>query len=164
VQAELDSLNCGFYRGQVTENAELSESSVQAARELRVVFSRLRRRLKESYDAEGLTPSQTSALSRLGREGPASTSDLAAAERVRPQSMAATLSVLEERGLIRRDPDPGDGRRMLLSPTGAGLAFLDDKRRTGEEWLARSMQDRLTEPERRHLIEALTVVERLIEP
>ncbi|MGW5699426.1 MarR family transcriptional regulator, partial [Streptomyces asiaticus] len=78
----------------------MSESSVRAAHEIRVVVGRLRRRIKETYDLEELTPSQTSALSRLSKEGPASASALAAAERVRPQSMAATLAVLDERGLI----------------------------------------------------------------
>jgi DNA-binding MarR family transcriptional regulator len=141
--------------------AAISESAVHAAREVRVVFSRVRRRLKETYDTEGLTPSQTSALSRLNKDGPASASDLAAAERVRPQSMASTLAVLEGRGLIQRRPDPGDGRRQLVSVSEAGDAYLTDKRRAGEEWLARSLQDRYTEEERRTIIEALALLDRL---
>jgi DNA-binding MarR family transcriptional regulator len=140
---------------------DVSESAVHAAREVRVVFSRLRRRLKESYDNEGLTPSQTAALSRLSKEGPRSASDLAAVERVRPQSMAATLAVLEERGLIQRRPDPRDGRRQLVSPTDAGQAFLADKRRAGEEWLARSLHDGCTERERATIVEAMALLDRL---
>lgn len=90
-----------------------------------------------------------------------SASDLAAAERVRPQSVAYTLAALDERGLIRRDADPGDGRRLLVSLTEAGLAFLDDKRRTGEEWLARCLQAQYSEQERHKLTEALVLLERL---
>ncbi|GAA4491935.1 MarR family transcriptional regulator [Actinoallomurus oryzae] len=149
--------------GEMSEiNAEVAESAVRAAHEVRTVFSRLRRRLKESYDNEGLTPSQTSALSRLSKEGPASASDLAAAERVRPQSMAATLAVLEERGLIQRRPDPGDGRRQLVSPTDGGRAFLEDKRRAGEEWLARALQDGCDERERATILEAMALLDRLV--
>lgn len=144
---------------EITE--AVSESAVHAAREVRTVFSRLRRRLRETYDTEGLTPSQTSALSRLSKDGPASTSDLAAAERVRHQSMASTLAILEERGLIERRPDPTDGRRQLVSLSDAGRAFLADKRRAGEEWLARSLQARFTERERQSLIEALALLDRL---
>lgn len=144
---------------EITE--AVSESAVHAAREVRTVFSRLRRRLRETYDTEGLTPSQTSALSRLSKDGSASTSDLAAAERVRHQSMASTLAILEERGLIERRPDPTDGRRQLVSLSDAGRAFLADKRRAGEEWLARSLQARFTERERQSLIEALTLLDRL---
>ncbi|MEV8099919.1 MarR family transcriptional regulator [Kitasatospora sp. NPDC085879] len=141
--------------------APVTASAVRAARELRVVFSRLRRRLKETYDTDGLTPTQTSVLSRLGKDGPASASDLAAAERVRPQSMAATLAVLDERGLVLRRPDPGDGRRQLVSLSDTGQAFLEDCRRAGEEWLARSLQARFTEQERQTVVEALALLDRL---
>lgn len=142
----------------------VSESAVRAAREVRTVVGRLRRRLKETYDTEGLTPSQTSVLSRLSKDGPASTSALAAAEGVRHQSMAATLGVLDERGLITRRPDPEDGRRQLVSVSKAGRVFLDDKRRAGEEWLAKALQARYTERERQQLLEALALLERLTQP
>jgi DNA-binding MarR family transcriptional regulator len=140
---------------------DVSESAVRAARELRAVFSRLRRRLRETYDTKGLTPSQTSALSRLSKDGPASTSELAAAERVRHQSMASTLAMLDERGLIARQPDPADGRRQLVSVSEAGHAFLDDKRRVGEEWLARSLQEHYTERERQTVIKAMALLDRI---
>lgn len=142
---------------------DVSESSVRAAREVRTVVGRLRRRLKQTYDTEGLTPSQTSVLSRLDKFGPRSTSDLAAAERVRHQSMAATLQALDERGLIERRADPADGRRQLVSVSESGHAFLEDKRRAGEEWLARALEDRYTEPERQALLTALALLERLTE-
>jgi DNA-binding MarR family transcriptional regulator len=136
-------------------------SAVRAAHEIRVVVGRLRRRFKETYDNEELTPTQTAVLSRLSKDGPASTSDLAAAERVRPQSMAATLGVLDERGLIRRRPDPGDGRRQLISLSESGTAYVDDKRRAGEEWLAKSLESGFTEEERQTVIEALALLDRL---
>ncbi|MFI1040343.1 MarR family winged helix-turn-helix transcriptional regulator [Streptomyces hygroscopicus] len=139
----------------------MSASAVRAAHEIRVVIGRLRRRFKETYDNEQLTPSQTSVLSRLSKEGPASASALAAAERVRPQSMAATLSVLDERGLIQRRPDPDDGRRQLVSLSETGGAFMADKRRAGEEWLARSLETGYTEAERQTILEALALLDRL---
>jgi DNA-binding MarR family transcriptional regulator len=140
---------------------DVAPSAVRAAREIRVVVGRLRRRLKETYDNGDLTPSQTSLLSRLDKDGAATASALAAAERVRPQSVAATLSTLDERGLIERRPDPDDGRRQLVSVSAAGRAFLDDKRRIGEEWLARALHERFTEAERRSVIEAMALLERL---
>lgn len=139
----------------------LSESAVRAARDLRVVVGRLRRRLKEIYEAGDLTPSQVSVLTRLGKEGPASASELAAAERVRPQSVATILAVLAERGLIERRADPDDGRRQLVSLSVAGHEAFESDRRAREEWLATALQERFTEAERQTVIEALGLLDRL---
>lgn len=138
-------------------------SSVRAAKEIRSVFSRLRRRLREVAALGDLTPSQTSVLSRLERGDPASASDLAALERVRPQSMAATLAAIQEHGLIRRDPDPADGRRQLISLTDEGREAIAGSRRQREEWLARALTDHYTEAERQTVIEALALLDRLVE-
>jgi DNA-binding MarR family transcriptional regulator len=146
---------------EITEG--VSESAVRAGREVRAVFSRLLRRLRETYAPSELTPSQSSVLSRLNNEGDVSVTDLAAAERVRHQSMASTVSALEERGLVSRRPDPGDGRRQLVSVSEDGRAFLHDRRRAGEEWLTRVLEDRFTEAERRAVIEAMTLLERVVE-
>ena len=139
----------------------LSASSVRAARELRVFVGRVRRRLKEEVDNDQLTPSQLSLISRLAKEGPATASSLATAERVRPQSVSATLAVLEERGLVGRHQDPTDGRRQVVSLTTSGRALFTDRRRTSEEWLARALQETFTEDERRTILEATALLERL---
>lgn len=136
-------------------------SAVQAARDLRVVIGRLRRRLREVSATHDLTPSQTSVLSRLDKDGPASASDLAAAEGVRPQSMAATIGVLEERGLVRRDPDPSDGRRQLVTMTPACREYIAGSRQAKEEWLARALHERYSEQELRTIAAALTLLDRL---
>lgn len=141
--------------------AQVSDSAISAARDLRVMFSRLRRRLLEVATDEVLTPSQTAVLIRLVKDGPASTSQLAGAERVRPQSMAATLTGLDRHGLIAREPDPEDGRRQLITLTSVGRRHAENDRTVREEWLVRAMQDRYTEPERRVINEALTLLERI---
>ena len=139
---------------------EITESAVRAARDLRVVFSRLRRRLRE-VTGQDLTPSQTAVLSRLGKDGAASASALAVAEGVRPQSMATTLAALDQHGLIQRHPDPEDGRRQLVTLTTAGRARVDGDRQARGEWLARALQDRYTEDERHTIIEAFALLERI---
>jgi DNA-binding MarR family transcriptional regulator len=140
----------------------VSESAAHAAREIRVVFSRLKRRMRETYDPGDLTPSQTSVLSRLDKDGEASVTDLATAERVRHQSVAATVGVLVERGLVSRRPDPEDGRRQLVFVTDSGHAFLEDRRRAGEGWLTRALEDQCTEEERRTLLAATALLERIL--
>jgi DNA-binding MarR family transcriptional regulator len=130
------------------------------ARELRIGISRLRRRLREVAALDELTPSQTAVLSRL-MDGPQGTSDLAAAEGVRPQSMAATVAVLEERGFLDRRQDPDDGRRQLLALTDEAHAYISDNRALRESWLAAALDERYSAAERRTIAEALRLLERL---
>jgi DNA-binding MarR family transcriptional regulator len=136
-------------------------SAITAASELRAVFSRLRRRLRDVTDLGDLTPSQTSVLSRLAKGGPVSASDLAAAERVRPQSMAAILAGIDQHGLIRRTPDPHDGRRQLITLTDAGREVIAGSRRAREEWISRALTEDFTEAERQTIIAALALLDRL---
>ena len=139
----------------------MEDTAVRAARDLVVVFSRLRRRLREVADAHGLTPSQTSVLSRLSKDGPATASGLAAAERVRPQSMAATLGALEQQALIQRRADPEDGRRQLVTLTDAGRAHVEGTRQAKEEWLVQALREHYTEAERRTVADAMALLDRL---
>jgi DNA-binding MarR family transcriptional regulator len=141
----------------------IGESSVTAARELRVLFSRLRRRLRDLAVDDDLTPSQTAVLTRLWKEGASSASALAGAERVRPQSMATIVAALEQRGLIKRTPDPEDGRRQVISLTREGRRRAESSRQAREEWLARAIQQRYSERERRVILDALSLLERLTE-
>jgi DNA-binding MarR family transcriptional regulator len=108
------------------------------ASELRVVLGQLVRRLR----AEHRFPlSHGSVLGRLDREGPQSVSDLAVAERVRPQSMAQTVSDMEADGYVERRPDPGDRRRALVDFTPAGREALDADRRHRVGWLAQAISE-----------------------
>jgi DNA-binding MarR family transcriptional regulator len=142
---------------------ETPSSALHAAREVRTVFSRMRRRLREVSGLGELTPTQTSVLSRLDRGGPASASELAAAERVRPQSMAATLAAIQAEGLIQREADPADGRRQVISLTAAGREAIDGSRRQRDEWLAQALTDKFTEAERQTIIAGLALLDRLVE-
>jgi DNA-binding MarR family transcriptional regulator len=132
--------------------------TARLASDLRPVVGQLVRRLR----AEHRFPlSQGSVLGRLDREGARSTSDLAVAERVRPQSMAQTLTDLEGEGLIARRPDPDDRRRVLIELTDAGRKALRADRRNREGWLARAIDERLTPEEQAVLARSVELLERL---
>jgi DNA-binding MarR family transcriptional regulator len=125
----------------------LEEQAAQIASELRVVLGHLIRRLRTEHR---FPFSQATVLGRLDREGPRSVSELAAAERIRPQSMAQTVGELEAEGLVQRRPDPHDRRRALVALTPRGAAALAADRRQREGWLARAIE--LLAPEEQALL------------
>jgi DNA-binding MarR family transcriptional regulator len=116
-----------------------TETDVAAlAADLRGVMGQLIRRLRK----ENLFPlHQASVLGRLDRCGSQSVSDLAAAERVRPQSMAQTVGDLEGEGLVDRKPDPDDRRRALVTITAAGKSRIEADRRAREGWLVKAFEE-----------------------
>jgi DNA-binding MarR family transcriptional regulator len=132
----------------------------RAASELRLVLGQLVRRLRAEYT---FPVAQASVLGRLDREGPLTTSALAAAERVRPQSMAQTLAELEDERLIGRRPDPADRRQTLIEITGRGRARLREERRRREHWLAEAIAAELTPVEQQTLLDAVPLLRRLTE-
>ena len=89
----------------------------EVALALRVSIGLLLRRLRQIRPDDELSLPETSALARLDRSGPATSSALAKEEQISAQSMGATLAALEARGLVARRPDPDDGRRAVLSLT-----------------------------------------------
>ncbi|MEC3992391.1 copper transporter [Actinacidiphila sp. DG2A-62] len=133
-----------------------------AARDLLVLFRRLRKRLRE-VPSSGLTPSQTSVLLRLDKDGASSTTLLAAAEGVRPQSMTAVLNALEETGLIRRSPDPEDGRRQVVTLTEAGAERVAGGREARQDWLTVAMAERLDARQLAVVNEALALLGEVVE-
>jgi DNA-binding MarR family transcriptional regulator len=129
-----------------------------SASELRVVLGQLARRLR----AENTLPvSHGMVLARLERDGPATTSGLAAAERVRPQSMSQTVADLGASGLVERTPDPTDGRRILISITEQGRATLAEDRARRDGWLASAIEADLTPEEQEILSRAVEILHRL---
>jgi DNA-binding MarR family transcriptional regulator len=128
---------------------------------LRVSIGLLLRRLRQTQAEGELTLPESSALARLDRGGPATASALAKLEQISPQSMGATLGALEARGLVERRPDPADGRRVVLSVTGAGRDLLRDKRNARTQRLAKALSSGFTPGELRLLMAAAPLLERL---
>src|ERR1700691_3166075 len=144
-----------------------SEVSVPDAHEvaaaLRVAIGMLYRRLKQAAPTDELTLAESSTLSRLERGGPASSSELARHDRISPQSMGVTVAALLDRGLIERNRDPEDGRRIVLSITAAGQRTVRDKRGARTEHIAAALREGFSEDELRQLHGASALLERLAE-
>ena len=137
----------------------MAVETVPLAHELRETLGRLVRRLRAE---PGLPPvAQLTVLGRLDREGSASTSDLAAAERMRPQSMAQTVRDLEAAGFVSRRPDPDDGRRALVELTALGRERVRAARAQRESRLSEILERDLTPAERETLREAVALLNRI---
>ncbi len=131
-----------------------------AATELSLAIGQVVRRLRAESNPDGLTWSQTVALSRLAKSGPMTTADLARAESVKPQSMGATLAELEREGLVEREPHPTDGRQVLFALTAKGVEARRKRSAAKQKWLLAAMA-RLDPSERRTLMSAVALIKRL---
>lgn len=94
----------------------------------------------------GLTAQQAQLMCVVGDE-PSSMVRLGSLLRIGKSSMTGLVDRAERAGLVRRVPDPGDGRSYLIAPT-------PDGRRTNESF-RRAVGERIDE-----LIESLTEQER----
>jgi DNA-binding MarR family transcriptional regulator len=133
----------------------------QVAGALLVSIRLLVRRVRQVQVEGELTLPETSALARLERGGPATSSALAKLEQISPQSMGATLGGLEARGLVERRPDPEDGRRVVLSVTETGLQVLQNRRNARTEKLAEALSSGFTRSELNQLMATAPLIERL---
>jgi len=133
----------------------------EVAAALRVSIGLLLRRMRQVRPDGELSLPETSALARLERSGPATSSALAKEEQISPQSMGATLAALEARGLVTRQPDPDDGRRAVLTLTGAGQQVLRDKRSARVAQLAAALSGAFSPAEVIQLKAAAPLLERL---
>jgi len=138
----------------------VNQPAEDVARALLLCVGLLRRRLRQVPVAGALTFPQTAALGRLDRGGPAAAADLARQEQITPQSMGATLGELEARGLVNRQRDPDDGRRILLTISATGRRELNRRRNVRVEQLADGLAD-FTASELAQLAVAAPLIERL---
>jgi DNA-binding MarR family transcriptional regulator len=129
---------------------------------LRAVIGRLSRRLRPTPTARaaGLTPTRTSVLLTVMREGPIRVSDLAEAEGINPTQLSRAIAHLVEAGLVERSADEGDRRAAWLKPTPAGRKLTERIRRERTDALNLALQG-LAPDERERIITALTPLERL---
>ena len=124
---------------------------------------KLTRRLREHGTRSDLTPSQVCVLLHLEKAGSATVSSLARVEGMRPQSMSAVITPLQEAGLVRGAPDPNDGRQTLMSLTPKCLKLVQRGRTAKQDWLTITISQKLSIPEQKALLTAFELVKRLVE-
>ncbi len=120
------------------------------------------RRLRAAGASHDLSWTEAAVMSRLAKDGPATTADLARAEGMKPQSMGATISALEEMGIVERKPHPTDGRQMNIQLTHKGAAMRASIRDSKRTWLGEAIAG-LDERDRETLFAAGEIIRRLVQ-
>ncbi|WP_433041316.1 MarR family winged helix-turn-helix transcriptional regulator [Dactylosporangium sp. CS-033363] len=134
--------------------------------DVRLLLERLgalwRRQRRERVALAGLSQSGMrllAAVNRLG--GVAQPARLADETQMTSSNVAATLREVEAAGLVARDRDDTDARRVNVSLTPAGAGLVAQSRGAREAWLAAAIDDLLTEREQQVLAEASDLLARL---
>ncbi|MFD3869203.1 MarR family winged helix-turn-helix transcriptional regulator [Streptomyces sp. NPDC058623] len=133
------------------------------AEELQLVVSLMVRHLRTASAGSGLTLGQVSVLRRLDREGPRTITELARAERIRPQSLNSTVAALRAGGHVERAAHPTDGRRKVIALTDRGRRVAAERQEAGRGRLADLMARRLAPAEQQTVAEAVPLLRRLAE-
>jgi DNA-binding MarR family transcriptional regulator len=103
-----------------------------------------------------------SVLHTLSRTGTCRLSDLVRTEQIKQPALTAAVAKLERDGLVRRSPDPSDGRASMLSLTAAGRSIVSRRRAKRVEGLRR-LVDRLPPADRDRLLGIADVLDQIVE-
>ncbi|MFI6447077.1 MarR family winged helix-turn-helix transcriptional regulator [Kitasatospora sp. NPDC050543] len=144
----------------VTDEVALA---VERARLLTDVVTRLRRALRSSirtdYPWESLPMAQVELLQTLAA-APLRVGELAARQRLAPNTVSGLISKLLDAGFVDRQPDPGDRRTARIALTEAGQRQLEDWQRAHERRIADALAS-LSPDDREAVMGALPGLERL---
>jgi DNA-binding MarR family transcriptional regulator len=92
--------------------------------------------LRSLSQPDQLSMTSASTLATLDREGSSRLTALAARQGVTQPAMTQLIARLQESGFVRREPDPADGRVVLVSITAEGKALLARRRERRARHLA----------------------------
>ena len=153
-------VSLAYYPAFMTTAPPVTDIADLASR-LRLGITRLARKLRREGDT-GITPTLLAALSTIERHGPMTAGDLASHEQVEKPTVTRLLSILEERALIERTPDPLDGRVAWVQISSAGRKMLQSTRRRKDGYLAKRIKG-LSADEQATLERAAEILDRLAE-
>jgi DNA-binding MarR family transcriptional regulator len=124
--------------------------------ELRLVVQRLARRIRAMQADSDVTEGQRSVLFVLNNNGAQTLGSLSEHERVTPPSMNRTINALVASGLVTREADERDARKVTLDLSPSGRAFIKETRRRRDAWFTKRLAA-LT-PEQRQVLEQATPI------
>jgi DNA-binding MarR family transcriptional regulator len=111
------------------ERPELDHSPIGVFGRVARLAPLLQREIEEELGRHGLTGAEYDVLATLRRSGPPHTltpTELSRSMMISSGAMTYRLDQLERRDLLRRSPDPGDRRGILVTLTADGVSKVDE--------------------------------------
>jgi DNA-binding MarR family transcriptional regulator len=127
---------------------------------LLVSMHRIVRHLRRSRTTTVLHPTQFLALMLIADEQPIRIGEIATRVPCSQPTATTTVASLEEAGLVRREPDPVDGRATAVVLTEAGAATVEASGRQAAEELGKLLR-RLDESDRALVLKAGEALSRI---
>jgi DNA-binding MarR family transcriptional regulator len=150
-------------RGHLCDVAIFEYMSTEDVERLLNQIKLLNRRLRrEQPGVDGLPTVALVVLTMAARaESPQRPGQLAEELQMTSPNMAAALRTLEESGMISRQPDPTDGRKVFVQVTERGRDVVDQTSSSRHAWLQEAVDEVLSDRERRLLFQAGELIERI---
>ena len=121
----------------------------------------LSRAMRSATPHGGIHLGGLAVLATLKRVGPLPAAQLAAEQRIAPQSLTRLIDDLLQRGYVSKERGPVDRRQVIVSPTEAGLAALKANFRMRRQWLQSAMSTMLSQDEQSQLLAATVLLNHL---
>jgi DNA-binding MarR family transcriptional regulator len=150
--------------GPATQSADPSPQDIEIAARMRTVLHRLIKVLRKHTRNDALLSlTERSTMGLLYQHKELLPSELAQIEKVTTQSMSQVINHLFELNYIYKNPSGDDKRKVLLSLAPSGVAYIEQSRLEKQEWLARTLHQRVSAKEKETLMEAMEVLTKLID-
>lgn len=133
----------------------------ELAATLRPVLLRLNNLIRRRVPSVELTPAQSTALTTVLDHGPLRVGELADRERIRVPTATSIVRRMETLELVLREPDPDDGRAVLIGLTNTGRELLERVARERNDILA-AMLAELTDDQRRAIDAAAPALQAML--
>ena len=142
----------------------VTDRDMEVAAALRTVIHRLVKLLRrQTHEKGSFSLTERSVMGSLYQLGEQPPSTLAQLEKVTSQSMSQIISHLDEAGMISKTPSGEDKRKVLLSLSAAGRAYVEEARDRKQEWLAHALHEKVNDEEKEVLMKALKILIKIIE-
>lgn len=141
---------------------EISDNEI--ASKLRIIITRLVKVIKTEVNSdECLSLTERSTLSLICQNERILASELALKEKVSSQAMSQIINKLLLNNLILKMPSTEDKRKIFISVSAKGNEYLDSKRSKSQEWLAKSISEKLADSEKGTLLKAIEILTKFVD-